>query len=119
MPKQRKERNVYWENKGPSGLSIKIELTDDFDARGKHRVYGRGDLFGRLVLNMDIWRDRNGRLFARFLSRSSEVDWYSYEIFGLPEDIQLTQPGEALNEKWAPECLRDEYDSWVVSEMPS
>ena len=118
MPKQRKERNVYWENKGPSGPSIKVELIDDFDARGKHRVYGRGDHFVRLILNMDIWQDRNGRLFARFWSRNDEVDWHSYEIVGLSDNVGLNLPIGELDEQWVPECLRDEYDSWVVSEMP-
>lgn len=71
---KRRKRIVYWEGKGPSGRSIWIEQIENFDARGKHLVFGRGDHFAALTLNMDIWQDRNGRLVARFWSRNSNVD---------------------------------------------
>lgn len=118
MSKQRKKRVVYWEGKGPTGPSIQIELTDQFDARGKHRVYGRGDRIGRLVLNMDVWQARNGRLFVRFWSRNDEVDSYSYEVVGLSDTNRPNNPVGEFGEHWIPECLRDEYDNWVLSEMP-
>lgn len=114
-----KQRVAYWDSEGPIGSSIRIEGIDHFDARGKRRMYGRGDQFGRLVLNMDVWLSRDGRLFVRFWSRNEDVDWYSYEIVGLV-DIEShydTSPPE-FGEHWIPECLREEYDNWVASEIP-
>ncbi len=117
MLKQRKKRILYWEGKGPSNPTIQLKLIDHFDARGKHRVYGRGDHFPRLVLNMDIWRDRNGRLLVRFWSRNREIDWYSYEIMGFMDAIRPEQAIKEQDEKWVPECLRDEYENWALSEL--
>lgn len=65
---------------------------------------------------MDVWRSANGRLLVRFWSRSAEVDWYSFEILGLEYDQSLAD--FTLGEHWVPEALRDEYDDWVLSEMP-
>ena len=106
---------AYWDTEAPIGPSIRVEEIDHFDARGKRRVYGRGDIFDRLALNMDIWRSRNGRLFVRFWSRSKEVDWRSYEIVGLL-DIESHEdtPTSGFSEEWIPECLREEYNDWVL-----
>ena len=116
MVKREKQRFVHWDSKGPISSSIRVEVIDHFDARGKRRVYGRSDQFGRLVLYMDVWRSRDGRLFVRFWSRNQEVDWCSYEIVGLldSESHGDTSPS-GFCENWIPECLREEYDSWVIS----
>lgn len=120
MSKPQKERFVDWGERGPSGQSIRFEHIGHFDARGKRRVYGRCDQFGHrgLALNMDIWRANDGRLFARFWSRNTEVDECSYEIVGL-SDPKLPDDAVAADfgEQWVPECLRQEYDNWVLSEL--
>jgi hypothetical protein len=119
MSKQKKKWIVDWEEKGPIGSSIHIEHIDDFDARGKHRVYGRGDQFGRrFTLNMDVWRSTSGRLLVRFWSRNYHVDWYSYEIFGITDEKKHGN-GTTIEfgEHWVPESLREAYDSWVLSEL--
>ena len=114
-----KQRVVCWDSEGPIGSCIRIEGIDHFDARGKRRVYGRGDHFGRLVLNMDVWQSLYRRLFVRFWSRNEEVDWYSYEIVGLIDiESHDDTPLSGSGEHWIPECLREEYDNWVVSEIP-
>jgi hypothetical protein len=119
MSKPRKKRVIDWEDEGLISPSIRLNHIGHFAARGKRRVYGRGDRFGKLTLNMDVWRAKDGRLFARFWSRNDEVDWYSYEIVGLSflnrrKKTAVTEFGE----HWVPECLRQEYDDWVLSEMP-
>lgn len=110
---------TYWDTcKGPTDSSIHLEFIDHFDARGKRRVYGRGDYFGRMGLHMDVWQSRDGRLFVRFWSRSRKVDWYSYEIIGLPDSKQrCLEEATEFSEHWIPECLREEYDNWVLSEL--
>ena len=89
----KKQSLGYWDSEGPIDSSIRVEEIDPFDARGKRRVYGRGDIFDRLTLNIDVWRSRNGRLFVRFWSRSAEVDWRSYEIFGSHLADLFPKPG--------------------------
>ena len=109
---------VVWERDGRRGREIKLTCVDHFDARGMRRVYGRGDHLGRgRTFNMDIWLTRSDRVFARFWSRSSEVDAESFEVIG----VSVTPPPSGqkyeLDELWAPQCLRDEYDNWILSEM--
>ena len=87
-----------------------LEVINDFDARGMHRVYGRGDRFGRFTLNMDIWQARSGLLFVRFWSRSDDVDWESYQILGFPGARLRRHEMCGENEHWVPECLRREYE---------
>jgi hypothetical protein len=94
------------------------------------RVYGRGDHFGNVrgnTFNMDVWLSRSGRLLARFWARSEEVDWLSFEITGYTQADKARGWDAAakrdvgkcheLDEDWVPECLRDEYDDWVISEL--
>ena len=81
--RRKKERFVCWDTSGPTSRGIRVEPTEHFDARGMRHIYGQGDHFGHLVLNMDVWRGKNGRALARFWSRSQEVDGESYEVFGL------------------------------------
>lgn len=95
----------------------KFEYIDHFDARGMRGVYGRGDHWpGKRAMHIDVWLTNNERLVARFWSRSSEVDGMSLEVFGFSAD--LLQPGKlkCLDERWVPQCVRDEYDGWVISE---
>ena len=100
---------VHWEQRIQSDSKITVEAIDDFNARGMHRVYGRGDQFKKWRLNLDVWRNREGKLFARFWSRSNEVDRESWEVTCLAgTDFPFG------NERWVPQCLRDRYDSWVT-----
>jgi hypothetical protein len=66
---------VYWSTHAPRRSRVVIEDIPWFSARGMKRVYGRGDHFWRMAaFNMDIWKNRHGLLFARFWSRSEEVE---------------------------------------------
>ena len=110
---------VYWDTDPPRKFRIRIEFTDNFDARGMQRVYGRGDHFWRrTAFNMDVWRDRNGRLLGRFWSRNPEVDWMSIEIHGIrPDSIPPRRKGALLSDAWIPKALRQAYENWVLSEF--
>ena len=83
------------------------------------RVYGRGDHFpGRAAFNMDIWRDRHGKLYARFWSRSAEVEDMSLMIHGIPvRCVPEPLKGSSLVDDWVPKAVRDEYDEWVFGEF--
>src|ERR1017187_51966 len=106
-----------WDRGGPRGRGIKVNNIAHFDARGMRRVFGRGiSYLGGHDFNMDVWLTRSGRLLARFWSRSSKVDWKSYEIVGLPLTPPPTSKRREMDERWVPQCLRDEYDNWIVSE---
>jgi len=113
-----RSRVTIWETKGPARRSISVSFVDHFDARGMRPVYGRGDHFGRRALQMDVWRTATGRIVARFWSRSSEVDGESYEVSGYEIPAESLRSTLGDNEHLIPECLRDAYDNWVVSEMP-
>ena len=107
-----------WERDGPKGGRIKLDYIGHFDARGMRLVYGRGDHFGRRSsFHMDVWFTRNGRLLARFWSHSNEVDWCSFEVIGFRHEPPGKKKANDLNEDWVPQCLRDEYDSWIISEI--
>ena len=74
-----------------------------------------------LILNLDIWRAKDGRLLARFWSRNDEVDCCSYEIVGLFQSAgqqTIADAGAKGRRRWVPKRLRDEYENWVLSEMP-
>ncbi len=94
----------------PTAAATEIE---PFSARGMKRVYGRGDHYQRRGFNLDIWRDGVGRLRARFWSRSSEVEDQSWEVTGIPDADQIAGP--LFNEQWVPNCLRKQYDAWVLA----
>ena len=118
MGKRRKQWVVQWDSAALISSSIRIEGIDHFDARGKLRVYGRGDHFGRSTFKMDVWQSRDRRLFVRFWSPYQEVDWGSYELVGLIDsEIPDRSPTSYFTDQWIPECLRQEYDTWVISEM--
>ena len=108
-----------WDGDGRRGRGVKLKCISHFDARGMKRVYGRGDRFGNgRTFNMDVWLTRAGRLLARFWSCSSEVDWESYEIVGLPHPpVRGKEAG--LSEDWVPQRLRTQYDSWISGPPPS
>jgi len=86
-------------------------------ARGMRCLYGRGDHFGSWIAHMDVWQTKDGRILARFWSRSDEVDWCSYEVFGLRVPALDKGHRPTDGERWIPKCLRDEYDNWVISEF--
>jgi hypothetical protein len=95
----------------------KVDFIGHFDARGMHRVYGRGDHWqGGRSMNIDVWLTKSGRLVARFWSRSSDVDGMSLQVIGFSPDLLPPNKLEGLDERWVPQCLRDEYDQWVISE---
>lgn len=110
-------RIAYWDSRGARGKSIGLQEIRSFNARGMRPVYGRADQFGRLCLYMDMWINSKGRVFVRFWSRNEEVDLYSYEVTGLKTPIDLSM-FKNDNEFLVPECLRNEYDNWIVSELP-
>ncbi len=109
---------VYWDTPPPRKSRGKIEYVAPFSARGMKRAYGRGDRFsGRAALNMDIWQNRAGQLFVRFWSRNEEVDEYSLTISGVDPVFEPDTVREhGFSDAWIPQALRDEYESWVVSE---
>lgn len=109
---------VAWDKEGPSNRRIRINIIDDFDARGMRCLYGRTDLFPeKCRFNMTIWKDRNGRILVRFWSRSIDVEWRSFEVIGLvPKLIPSRQKGGSFDDGWIPQSLRDEYDQWISEE---
>lgn len=116
MSKQEQEQVVYWEREAETNPSARIVGIAHFDARGKHRVYGRSDHFGKLALNMDVWRAKDERLLVRFWSCNDEIDWCSYEIINLSvANRPHYQAAAEFGENWVPECLREEYKDWVLS----
>ena len=112
-----------WESKPPPKTRIETELNwiDRFDARGMRLVYGRGDrilLRGRwIVFKMDIWRDRNGSLFARFWSRSTKVDNCWLSIHGIPPDSIPVSSREGSTDAWIPQTIRREFETWLEQAM--
>jgi len=116
--KSKHMRMVMWDAKCKRERGITVKCTDSFDARGMVRVFGRCDNFpGSPAFHMDIWRNRAGRVFARFWSLGTDVDWISYEIVWT---VAARQPSvdSILDENWVPEPLRREYDNWIISELP-
>ena len=91
---------------------ITAKLIPHFDARGMQRLYGETErrAFRHEAFSVDIWRTRSGRIFARFWSRGSEVDWESYEVIGM----NLSAPIPAMDERWFPRVLRKQYDDWMI-----
>lgn len=109
---------AIWEQSGRRARGISLNVISDFDARGMRRVYGRSDHFGRgRTFNMDVWLARNGRLLVRFWARRDEVDWESLEVTGFSHSARPKNEKREMNEDWAPQCLRDEYDNWILSEF--
>jgi hypothetical protein len=78
------------------------------------RVYGRVDRMRRTFC-MDIWRTYNNRLLVRFWSRSGDVDGECWEIIGGPDVQQM--PRLTFDEGSAPNCLREAYDNWMISNL--
>ena len=57
---------LIWDDDGPDVKRISMEPCDWFSARGMKRIYGRSDVLTSQTFNMDIWRHKSGRIFARF-----------------------------------------------------
>lgn len=98
-----------WDDDIQPDPQVSLEAIGSFNARGMRRLYGRGDHFGRRTLNLDLWKSGDGRVLARFWSRSDEVDDESWEVLGGQADAQ--------DEQQVPQRLRDQYDSWVRSNI--
>ena len=103
----------------------RLQHANHFDARGMRRVYGHTDRFGRgLTFHIAVWLTRDKRILARFWAHRDEVDWLSLEILGfshpplIRSEHRVDQP-PGSDEEWVPQCLRDEYESWVLSEWPT
>lgn len=105
---------IDWEFPPLADSAATMTAIDPFNAQGMRHVYSRGDNFReRARLNLDIWRDRAGRLFVRFSSRSYEVDNESWELTGMPDTRLLG--GRPFTDRWVPECVRHEYNNWVIA----
>ena len=100
---------VMWEDKAQPDAGVKLESVEGFSARGMTRLYGRGDHFGKRTLNLDLWRSGDGRVLARFWSRSNEVDDESWAVTAGQTDAQ--------DEQLVPQCLRDQYEVWARSNI--
>lgn len=105
---------LFWERPSHADLGATVHLIEHFNARGMRRVYGRCDHLNRR-LNMNIWRTSNNRLLSRFWSRNGDVDGVSWEIIGVSDAPQLSGP--PFDDGWIPNCLREEYDKWVISNI--
>ena len=109
---------VAWDTEAASDRCIRINMVDDFDARGMLFIYGRTDSFSKKhSFNMTIWKDRKGRILARFWSRSKYNERESYEIIGIKAKLlSRFQEKGRYTDKWIPKCLRDAYDDWITYE---
>jgi hypothetical protein len=58
-----------------------------------------------------------GEVLARFWARGDEVDWLSLEVFGLSHPPPPKNKRFEKSEDWVPQCLRNEYDNWILSEF--
>ena len=101
---------VHWDQSISPDASIKVEAIEHFTARGMRCEYGRADHIGKRTLNLDLWKTKDGRLLARFWSRSQEVDWEAWEVIG---QTDVGPPGE----RWVPQCLRQRYEQWATSNV--
>jgi hypothetical protein len=112
-----------WNTPARHSSKIEVKYIDRFDARGMRHLYGRGDHYGRgRTFNMDVWLTQDGRMLARFWSRSSMVDLVSIEVSGLSPKPPLLKPGNRVtepNERWVPWCLRNEYSGWIEEQSDS
>ena len=108
---------IYWDSE-ESTANVAVEEIDHFVARGMRRVFGRGDQFGRYrTFNMDIWRDRSGRLLMRCWSQNKDVDWRSFEIKGIElSRIPDFDSSHGCQDAWLPRTVRDAYEEWIREE---
>ena len=113
-----KEALIYWDS-DPPDTNANVEEIDHFDARGMHRVYGRGDHFGiRCSFHMDIWKTSDERLLMRCWSRRQEVDWRSFEIMGVDfAEIPECHKCKGFLDIWVPGTVRQAYDQWINEEF--
>lgn len=103
---------VTWESayRGDDGQAMEIPA---FNAQGLRRVYGRADHFpGHPKFVLDLWRDRTGKLLARFSSAGAEVEGESWQVSGISID-SLPVDGD----QQVPPCLRQRYEAWVSANL--
>jgi hypothetical protein len=111
------EEGVPWQTTPPKRQPAVVQRIDSFNSRGMRLVYGRGDCWPHRSFQMDVWADRESRLFYRFWSRSKGVKPESYKVEGLkpiPADPTKTDRFSELN---VPETLRHAYDWWIASNV--
>lgn len=109
---------AIWDSRGRRGSQIRVQYIEHFTARGMCCMYRRCDQFGRgRTFHLDVWLTRTGRLLARFWARREEVDWYAFEILGMGQTPLPRHRNSDLDEYWVPQCLRKEYDDWILSEF--
>jgi len=99
---------IYWDSV-ESTADAAVEEIDHFVARGMRRVFRRSDHFGRnRTFNMDIWRDRGGRLLMRCWSQSNDIDWRSFEIKGIElSKIPDFDPNRSYQDAWRSKAAAD------------
>ena len=100
-------------------MDVELEETDDFNARGMRRVYGRTDRLGRHhTFHMDIWKAGDGRLLMRCWSRCEDIDWRSFEIKGW-DAVGIPGTGENIwmRETLVPAAIRQAYNEWIEQEF--
>jgi hypothetical protein len=107
---------IIWNHPSCGNSNAVAIAIEPFSARGMQRIYGRTDHFpGHPSFNLDIWQDRKGQLRARFGSRGNEVDNEAWAI----EDVPVMPPlsGSSVDEQWVPDCLRQRYGAWVLTNL--
>lgn len=116
----------HWDTKGKSRRSsIRLRRIKPFIARRMRRVYGRFDgcclspLPGRypITFSFDMWLTRDGRVVARFSSRSKCIDTQTLEVVGMKLGTLTDTLSEDQAEQLVPQILRDAYTDWQMSEL--
>lgn len=117
---------TVWGAKGKSRrAAIKLRLIDDFKARGMQLIYERYDCssirFGRgrhsMTFALAMWRTRDGRVLARFSSRSKDIYTQSMELVVMKVDPIQGKYWEEDREELVPQILRDAYAYWQLNEL--
>lgn len=116
----------YWVYKGKSRRSaIKLRWVDHFNARWMQSIYGRYDCApirsgpGRhsMTFSFEMWLTRDGRVLARFSSRSKDICTQSMELVGMKLDHIPDNPSAEYREQLVPQIIRDAYAYWQLNEL--
>jgi hypothetical protein len=87
------------------------------------RAFGWAEIACRLVCKMNIWQNKEERLFVRIYTNQKWLAINSYEIIShkIP-DGRKPPPRQLLKDEWVPEVLRDLYvqhvADWIEDESP-
>jgi hypothetical protein len=114
----------HWDTTGRSRRSsIKLRWIENFDARWMRRVYGRSDIYPwegrrqRITFSFAMWLTRDGRVVARFSSRSKDIDTMSVEVVDMKLGTVPDTLSEYYNEEFVPQILRDAYADWQLRSL--